>query len=138
VVDISHQLPARISILSPEILCFQCLLSGDSIAVIRIGERSKMDRFAILFAALGLICIYAGYKLFCGLPAMNGGKSRANWLTVFLINVVPGALLALVGTGLLMGQVRSVFSHPASIRGHQPAEGTTWHRAYSGLRARTA
>ena len=97
-----------------------------------------MDRFAILFAALGLICIYAGYKLFCGLPAMNGGKSRANWLTVFLINVVPGALLALVGTGLLMGQVRSVFSQPASIRGHQPAEGTTWHRAYSGLRARTA
>ncbi len=98
-----------------------------------------MDRFAILFATVGLICIYAGYRLFCGLPAMNGSKPRANWLTVVLMNVVPGALLALVGTGLLMGQVRTVFSHPTSIPRHQPpAEGTTWHRAYSRLRARAA
>jgi hypothetical protein len=83
-----------------------------------------MDYVASLFlAALGATCIYAGYKLFCDLPAM--GASRA---AVFLLNIVPGALLALSGTALLTSEARGMLSHrPAIRRDAPPAEGTSWH-----------
>lgn len=83
-----------------------------------------MDYVASSFlAALGAACIYAGYKLFCDLPAM--GASRA---AVFLLNVIPGALLALSGTALLTTEARGMMSHrPAMRREAPPAEGTSWH-----------
>jgi hypothetical protein len=83
-----------------------------------------MDYVASLFlAAVGATCIYAGYKLFCDLPAM--GASRA---AVFVLNIVPGALLALSGTALLTTEARGMLSHRAAIRREAPpAEGTSWH-----------
>jgi hypothetical protein len=83
-----------------------------------------MDYVASLFlAAVGATCIYAGYKLFCDLPAM--GASRA---AVFLLNIVPGALLALSGTALLTTEARGMLStRPAMRREAPPAEGTSWH-----------
>jgi len=96
-----------------------------------------MDGIATLFlTGLGLFCIFLGYRLFCGLPAMNG--LRASRSSVILLNVVPGALLALFGAGLLTAEVRGVISHRPPISYHQPAAGTAWHRVQSRLRARQA
>jgi hypothetical protein len=84
-----------------------------------------MDRIAMsLLAGVGVLLIYAGYKLFCGLPNRNEGTSRTS---VFLMNIIPGALLALVGTGLV---AHGLFAHqavPAAHR-HRASEGATWHR----------
>jgi hypothetical protein len=78
----------------------------------------------LILAAFGLACIYAGYRLFCGLPSMNKYTRPA----VFLMNVVPGALLALFGTFLITTQARAMVSHRPAIQRHQPAaEGTSWH-----------
>lgn len=98
-----------------------------------------MDRIAMLFfAGLGAACIYAGYKLFCDLPAMNGEQARPNG-AVFLLNVVPGVLLTLLGVGLLAAQAHGVMSHRASVGHHQPApEGASWHSGKSGFVARAA
>lgn len=99
-----------------------------------------MERIGMLFlAALGLTCIYAGYRLFCDLPAMNGDRPQANRVGVFLVNIIPGALLALIGVGLLSAEVHGAMSHqPAGVHRHQPAEGASWHRGRSGFPARTA
>lgn len=88
-----------------------------------------MDRFAmLLITSLGIACIYAGYKLFCGLPALNGQTSRASRTGVLLLNVIPGILLAIAGTGLLSAEVHGILSRQPAIQRHQPAaEGTSWH-----------
>ena len=65
--------------------------------------------------SLALACIYAGYKLFCGLPALNRGSR----IGVLLLNVIPGILLALIGTGLLAAQVHNVVSHASVARHHR-------------------
>ncbi len=70
----------------------------------------------LILAALGIACIYAGYRLFCGLPSVNK-HTRA---TVFLMNVVPGALLALFGTFLFTTQARAMVAHRPAIERHQP------------------
>ena len=70
-----------------------------------------MDRFAVLLmTSLGVACIYAGYKLFCGLPALNGQTTRASRSGVLLLNVIPGILLALIGTGLLTAEAHGILS----------------------------
>jgi hypothetical protein len=82
------------------------------------------NQATLIFAALGIACIYAGYRLFCGLPSMKT-NSRAK---VWLMNVVPGALLALFGTFLFTSEARAMVSHHAPIQRRQPAaEGTSWH-----------
>ncbi len=98
-----------------------------------------MHRIAMLsFATLGATCIYAGYQLFCGLPALNGHLNgqgpRMTRAGVLLLNVVPGALLALLGTGILTAEVRGIVTHRPAFQRHIPAaEGTSWHPAKSGF-----
>lgn len=101
-----------------------------------------MDRFAmLLIASLGLACIYVGYKLFCGLPALRGDGPGASRAGVVLLNVIPGALLALAGAGILMADVHGATSHGAGhgsgIHRHEPATGASWHHR-SGFFARSA
>jgi hypothetical protein len=69
----------------------------------------------LLLTALGLICILAGYRLFCGLPARHYSQ-----LTVFTLNILPGALLALFGAGLLTAQARALVVH------HPPTHRVAW------------
>ena len=99
-----------------------------------------MDRIAILLiTGLGVACIFAGYRLFCGLPALRGQAPGTSRTAVWLMNVVPGALLALLGTGLLAAEARSLTSHrPAIQRRQPPAEGVGWHRGKSGAPSRAA
>jgi hypothetical protein len=90
-----------------------------------------MDYVASLFlAAIGATCIYAGYKLFCDLPAMNEQGHGASRAAVLLLNMVPGALLALSGTALVTTEARGMLTHrPAMHRDAPPAQGTSWHSA---------
>jgi hypothetical protein len=90
-----------------------------------------MDRVTALFlAALGATCIFAGYRLFCDLPALSEQRHRANRASVLLMNVVPGLLLAVFGTALVTTQLRDIFAPRAAIRHRVPAtEGTSWHPA---------
>jgi hypothetical protein len=99
-----------------------------------------MDRVTALFlVALGATCIFAGYRLFCDLPALSEQRHRANRLAVLLMNVVPGLLLAVFGTALVTTQLRDVFAPSAVIRHRAPAtEGTSWHPAGSGTFRRAA
>lgn len=94
-----------------------------------------MDRFAILFlTSLGVGCLCAGYKLFCGLPALSGKTTRASRAGVVLLNVIPGILLALLGTGLLTAEVHGILAQQPGIHRRQPsAEGTSWHLHKPGL-----
>ena len=96
-----------------------------------------MDRIAmLLLACVGAACIYAGYKLFCDLPAMNGDRPHPN---VVLLNVVPGILLALLGVGLLAAEARSITTRNPVIRHNQPgAEGASWHLGKSSRPSRSA
>jgi hypothetical protein len=59
----------------------------------------------VLMTTIGIACIYAGYLLFCGLPAARTARSRAR---VFVLNVLPGALLALIGMTVVTAQLRSL------------------------------
>jgi hypothetical protein len=99
-----------------------------------------MDRIAMLFfAGLGAACIYAGYRLFCDLPAMNGEQGSPNGAAVFFMNVVPGILLAVLGVGLLAAQAHGVMSQRSAVRHRQPAaEGASWHSGKAGFLARAA
>ena len=76
----------------------------------------------LLLAALGLICVFLGYRLFCGLPARQYPRA-----TVLLLNTLPGALLALFGAGLFTTQARAMFAHRPSMHRVAPAEqDTAW------------
>jgi hypothetical protein len=84
----------------------------------------------LILAAVGIACIYTGYRLFCCLPALNNRTVPTNRAAVFLMNVVPGALLALFGAVLLTTQARAMVAHRPVIQRRQPAaEGTSWHPA---------
>jgi hypothetical protein len=93
-----------------------------------------MGLFAVLFlTGIGLTLIYAGYKLFCELPAMAGPGGTPTTFRALLLNIVPGALLALAGVGLIASQARGFMSHRSAIhRGHTAEEGAAWHRGESG------
>jgi hypothetical protein len=96
---------------------------------IQLLPELPMDYIAsFLLSAVGTTCIYAGYWLFCDLPAMSGRGSRVNRAAVFLLNIVPGALLALSGAALLTTEARGILSHRPAVQRHAPAaEGTSWH-----------
>ena len=87
-----------------------------------------MNYIATLFLAVfGATCIYAGYRLFCGLPVLSEA-GRVTWARGLLLNVIPGALLALFGTALLTTEARAMMPHRAGVHRYQPAtEGTSWH-----------
>lgn len=97
-----------------------------------------MDRFAmLLLTSLGVGCLCAGYKLFCGLPALSGESTRASRAGVVLLNVIPGILLALIGTGLLTAEAHGILAQQPAIHRHQPsAEGTSWHLHTPGFMSR--
>jgi len=61
----------------------------------------------LFFTGLAVVCIHAGYQLFCGLPALR----CTGRLGTFVLNIIPGALLALIGMGILTAQVRSLVLH---------------------------
>jgi len=76
----------------------------------------------LLLAALGLICIFVGYRLFCGLPSRQYPRA-----TVFVLDILPGAVLALFGAGLFTTQARAMFAHRPSMHRVAPAEqDTAW------------
>jgi hypothetical protein len=76
----------------------------------------------LLLAAFGLICIVVGYRLFCGLPARQYPRA-----TVLVLNILPGALLALFGAGLFTTQARAMFAHrPATHRAAPSEQDTAW------------
>jgi hypothetical protein len=90
-----------------------------------------MDRIAMsLLAGVGVLLIYAGYKLFCGLPALNG--TSANRTSVFMLNIVPGALLALAGTALIAQGIVPPHRHKV------PQRATTWHHNKPAILPRAA
>ncbi len=99
-----------------------------------------MDRFAMLFlAGLGLACICAGYQLFCGLPAMTGPRPRVSPASVLLLNIIPGALLALIGAGILTAETHSIVSHKHVVPHRRSAgEGVSWHPGKAGFPAHSA
>jgi hypothetical protein len=70
----------------------------------------------MLLTAIGLICIYAGYVLFCGLPAARRGRSRTRLL---LLNILPGALLAAIGMSVITSQVKTIFEPHRIVRERQ-------------------
>jgi hypothetical protein len=90
-----------------------------------------MNHIASLFlAAFGATCIYAGYRLFCGLPLLSAGERGVSRARVLLLNVIPGALLALLGTALITTEARAMMPHRAGVERYQPpTEGTSWHPA---------
>ncbi len=69
----------------------------------------------LFVASIGLICIYAGYKLFCGIP--SGVGTRA-----LILNIVPGALLGLAGMGILTAEFRMAISHKPVVERRQGPE----------------
>jgi hypothetical protein len=87
-----------------------------------------MDHVAALFlASLGATCIYAGYRLFCDLPALQA-RPNGNRAAIWLMNVVPGLMLALFGTALVTTQTCAMLLPRPAVRRHAPAaEGTSWH-----------
>ena len=87
----------------------------------------------LLLAGLGVACIYVGYQLFCGLPAIGGSVPRVSRTRVFLMNIVPGALLALIGSGILTAETRNILPHRHAVIHQKPAsEGVFWHPGKSG------
>jgi hypothetical protein len=74
----------------------------------------ELARVAI--AAAGALSIFCGYKLFCEIPF---GRNR----TVLIINGVSGAVLALFGMAILVGDVRSLSNNPGA-QSHQTAHHT--------------
>ena len=96
-----------------------------------------MERFAVLLlTSLGFACLFAGYKLFCGLPALNGETSRASRTGVLLLNIIPGILLALIGAGVLTAQVEGILAHHQSAERHESPDGASWHMHKRGPMSR--
>jgi len=89
---------------------------------------------AWFLVCVGATCIFAGYKLFCDLPALSEPQPRENRASVVLTNVIPGLLLAVLGTALVTTQVRGMISPSRMIRHHEPAaHGASWHPVSPGI-----
>lgn len=79
-----------------------------------------MERWITLFlTGAGIALIYAGYLLFCGLPSAENRRNVSK-TRLLMLNVLPGALLALSGMAIITAQVRTVLVPHASIQHHQP------------------
>ena len=73
----------------------------------------------LAIAAGGLLSIYLGYKLFCEVPFRTGRTFR----TVFVLNLVSGAALALFGVGILTADIRSIQNNDSpAVRHKKSAE----------------
>lgn len=68
------------------------------------------ETLRIVFAVIGLLSVFLGYRLFCGLA-----ERKSATLSVLVTNVASGALLALFGMAILVMDVRGYSEHaPAS------------------------
>lgn len=86
--------------------------------------------------AIGLILIAAGYRLFCELPRLRPGN---RYISVFFLNIIPGALLALFGAALVTVQAQTLLAHKPAIHRRQPAtQDTVWPRPAANIPARSA
>ena len=93
----------------------------------------------LLLAGLGALCIYFGYRLFCDLPVTRVQGLGASRTTVILLNIVPGALLALFGAALFTTEARGMLTQRPAIQHQAPsAEGTSWHPANTKASNRAA
>ena len=73
----------------------------------------------LFVGTFGLLCICVGYQLFCELP--TGRRSR---MAVVALNLVPGALLALFGTGVLTAEAVTLLRPHHSFAGKPSREST--------------
>ena len=84
--------------------------------------------FTLLLAGLGAVCIYFGYRLFCDLPVLRRQGAQPTRAAVILLNIVPGALLALFGAALFTTEARGMLAPRPGTRYQVPStEGTSWH-----------
>ena len=91
---------------------------------LQYGHRMFWATTTLLLIAAGLFCVAAGYWLFCESPALRRSVTIRR---LFWGNIVPGALLALFGTGLVTVQTRSLLAHRPDVRRHAPAaQDTSW------------
>ena len=60
----------------------------------------------LAIAVGGALSIYLGYRLFCDIPFRQARTLR----TVFLVNLIAGAALAILGVGMLIADVRAIQS----------------------------
>ena len=103
---------------------FNCLFL--EIQLLLSLHRRNMDCVAMLFlASVGTTCIYAGYRLFCDLPAVSRQGPHVNRAAVFLLNIVPGVLLSVSGSALLTAEARVALSHRPAVRHYEPAADDT-------------
>jgi hypothetical protein len=73
----------------------------------------------LAIATGGLLSIYLGYKLFCDVPFRKGRTFR----TIFLLNLVSGAALAIFGIGVLTADLRGIHtSNSPGLRHQKSAE----------------
>jgi hypothetical protein len=94
---------------------------------------------ALFLTGVGATCVFAGYRLFCDLPALSEPRPRGNGTSVLLTNVVPGLLLAVLGTALVTTEVRDMFAPGHTIRHHEPAaHGASWHPVSPAIVHRSA
>jgi hypothetical protein len=92
----------------------------------------------LILAALGIICIAVGYRLFCGLPALRR-QHRTPRAALFVLNILPGALLALFGAGLFTVQARTLLSKHPGIHQHEHAtQETGWPHTSAHIPSRSA
>ena len=72
----------------------------------------------IAMMAIGGISLYIGYRLFCDTPRVSQARAHS----VVLRNFVAGALLAVVGLGILFTAARSLAAqnHEAHRRWNRP------------------
>ncbi len=83
---------------------------------VQLTTEESMDELGMLFvASIGLICIYAGYQLFCDIPSGVGARA-------LILNIVPGALLGLAGMGILTAEFRMAIFHKPVIERRQRTE----------------
>ncbi len=72
----------------------------------------------LTIAAGGLLSIYFGYKLFCDVPFRMGRTFR----TIFVLNLVSGAGLALFGVGVLTADLRGIRTNAPAVPQRKSAE----------------
>jgi hypothetical protein len=92
----------------------------------------------LILAALGILCVVLGYRLFCGLPVMRGNYP-ASRSTALLLNILPGAILALFGAGLFTAEARTLVNRHPAIQRHIPAtQQTGWPHSPTHIPSRAA
>ena len=95
--------------------------------------------FTLFLASLGAICIYAGYRLFCDLPVARRQGIQPSRTTVLLLNIVPGALLALFGAALFTTEARGMLTPRPALHNQSPStEGTSWRGTHAKVFRRSA